>query len=94
MPYLDKEQRPELDEHINKLVDILKDMKNNDVALRLCYIIANLSWKLCGFGGSGKFRFDRLNTVMGAIEMAKLEFNRRMVEPYYRLKTKKTGDLK
>lgn len=94
MPYLNKEQRPELDEHIDKLVDILKDLSNNEVALRLCYVIANLTWKLCGFSGLGKFRFDRLNTVMGAIEIAKLEFNRRMIEPYYRLKMKKTGDLK
>lgn len=94
MPYLDKEQRPELDEHIDKLVDILKDLSNSEVALRLCYIIANLTWKLCGFGNSGKFRFDRLNTIMGAIEMAKLEFNRRIILPYYKLKIKKTGDLK
>ena len=75
MPYLDKEQRPELDEHIDRLVEILKDLSNNDVALRLCYIIANLTWKLCGFNGLGRFRFDRLNTVMGAIEIAKLYYS-------------------
>ena len=93
MPYLDKEQRPELDEHIDKLIDILKDLSNSQMSLKLCYIISKLTWKLCGFGCSGRFRFDRLNAVMGAIEMAKLEFNRRIILPYYKLKMKRTGDL-
>lgn len=93
MPYINQEDRPELDEHIDKLVEILNQFHNNEMCGKLNYIISKLMWKLCGFKNSGRLRYDRLNTVVGAIELAKLEFQRRIIVPYEAIKIKINGDI-
>jgi len=93
MPYIKKEDRAELNQHIDSLVDMIKDLSNNKLAGTLNYIISRLTWKLCGFNKSGKFSYSRLNTVAGAMELAKLEFQRRLVSPYEDLKIRINGDI-
>jgi hypothetical protein len=96
MPYITKEQREIFDEHIDKLFKKLicddggKDPVTND---RLCgelnYIIYRLSLLLF----YDNTNYAKINTIVGAIESAKTEFQRRVVAPYEDQKIDLNGDI-
>ncbi len=65
------------------------------------YVLSRLLWQSCGHVVAGKKepltnaqrRYERMNTVIGAMEAAKLEFYRRMVVPYEDEKIEESGDI-
>jgi hypothetical protein len=95
MPYILKQARKRYDEHIEKLVQELlssaelNSPKNND---KLCgelnYIIFRLAKLLCE-----PMDYARINTIIGAIESSKVEFQRRIVAPYENEKIQTNGDI-
>ena len=94
MPYIHRFDREVLDNKIDELMAELDGVGDDDIiAGRLNYIISSLAWRLCGHNEQGERRYARMNTVLGAMEAAKLEFYRRIVVPYENEKIQENGDV-
>ena len=84
MPYIKQEDRPKFDEHIEAL--------NREVACAgdFNYVVSRLGLALIAKLGG---RYDHHNTVIGAMECAKLELYRRRTGPYEDGAIAKNGDI-
>ncbi len=81
MPYIRKEQRDKL---ISTDTRVPKDAGELNFVITILlqqYFIAN--------GG----RYQQINDIIGAIEGAKLEFTRRVTNPYEDVKINENGDV-
>jgi len=84
MPYIKQEKRPAIDEHINFLEHLIPtDGDLNYVITKLCLAYVEQHGK----------SYHTLNDITGALECAKLEFNRRLIGPYEDSKIKENGDV-
>lgn len=84
MPYIKQEDRPKFDEHIKALSDVIA------CAGDFNYVISRLGINLIERLGG---RYDNHNTVIGAMECAKLELYRRRTGPYEDNAITKNGDI-
>lgn len=82
MPYITQERREAL--RVSPYTRPLDAGELNYVITDLCLSYALLEDSL---------NYQRLNTVVGVLESAKLEFYRRMVAPYEDKKCKENGDV-
>jgi len=80
MPYIKQKERKEIDE----------SSKNITTCGQLNYAITKL---LHQYIKRHELNYNSINDVIGAIESAKAEFQRRVVTPYEELKIKENGDL-
>lgn len=103
MPYIDKNERLEFDKLIVDIVDKLNELNEEDMDQPFCgndqlcgqlnYIIFRIAKRLCDPTYDGSRRYARMNTIVGAIESAKAEFQRRIVNPYEDEKIQENGDV-
>lgn len=92
MPYIPLDQRPQFDDHADRIGEILNALPEEQLAGALNYAMTRILWQLCGHG-DGKRRYARMNAVIGAVECAKLEMYRRVVAPYEDEKIESAGDV-
>lgn len=85
MPYIKKDAR----ENFGPLTDIISKT-NIETAGNLNYLITSLCRK---FMSESKENYDQYNTIIGALESAKLEFYRRRVASYENQKIIQNGDV-
>jgi len=90
MPYIAPEYRDELNPHIDQLVSrIASEGEMN-------YCISQLLGKYFGINrdtGQWEINYNRINSAIGVLECAKLEFYRRLAAPYEDKKIKTNGDI-
>lgn len=89
MPYILPADR---DKYIGLLEDLLYELaklNNDELGGHFNYCISYLMTRLW----EDKPRYARINTLMGAVEGAKLEFYRFHVVPYEEEKRKENGDV-
>jgi len=88
MPYIKKEQRPEVDKLVNPLIKYLKSLpvEKQDGALNYAVtrIIKNLYPQ----------KYFHLNRALGVLSAISYELYRRVVAPYEDTKIKEQGDVK
>lgn len=91
MPYIEKEQRAEIDKALEPLWPVL-------VAIGDAGSINYILTRICGhwlqrYALTEGVRYEHFNAVIGALECAKLEFVRRAVAPYEDRKIRENGDV-
>lgn len=84
MPYIKKEERSALAPVIDALA-----AANIDTAGKLNYLLT----MTCRTFLRGRSGYEAFNTVVGALECAKLELYRRLIVPYEDAKIGENGDL-
>lgn len=93
MPYISQKERARFDGAIDELLNELNNASEEELPGEFNYIVSQIIWQLCGHRGYGRRRYNRMNAILGVIEAAKLEFYRRIVEPYEDEKIEQKGDL-
>jgi hypothetical protein len=104
MPYIKSEFRGNLDPYIARIRLEVEDQAERaggggGVGGQVNYIITKLLWELCRItdGGHrpviGKYNYALLNELVGALESAKAEFQRRVVGLYEDTKAAENGDI-
>ncbi|MCB0358188.1 MAG: hypothetical protein KDD44_01080 [Bdellovibrionales bacterium] len=89
MPYIPKSHRPQYEEHLKQLADIVPD----DRGIRpghMNYIITSLLRRVYG----DKMRYADHNEVMGVLSAVSQEFYRRWTAPYEDEKIAAEGDVR
>ena len=89
MPYIEKQQRDELDIHIRRLL-VDHPGRLNYVISRLCIQHAHGPENLVT---NDPPNYEKWNEIIGVLECAKLEMYRRAVAPYEDTKAKLNGDV-
>lgn len=84
MPYIKKDYREPFDYFLDELLPIITDPGE------LNYCITRL---VHGFTDFNEKSYSTLNSCIGALEAAKLEFYRRVVIPYENEKIFENGDI-
>jgi len=85
MPYIEPENRPKLDQFIEQLTQlILNEGELNYVISKLCFAL------MMELGGK---RYKNMNSVIGVLECAKMEFYRRIAAEYEDKKIIGNGDV-
>ena len=97
MPYINKEEREELDPYIKEIVDAIKYTKiglnnPNDFKNHLGRINYTFSRILSGVMSS--INYSNIAMATGVIENIKQEFYRRIASPYEDKKINENGDIK
>lgn len=97
MPYINKEEREELDSYIKELVNAIKytkanlnnpnDFKNH--LGRINYVFSRIL-----SGVMGDINYSNIAMATGVIENIKQEFYRRIASPYEDKKINENGDIK
>ena len=90
MPYISQEERESLNPSIDAIAEMLSVLPEEEQAGPLNYVISSLCWQLFD---RGRHNYNSLNTLVGAMESAKAEFQRRVVAPYEDEKIKANGDV-
>lgn len=91
MPYLKRTDREELTEHgLNELVDYFNTLNDEDTAGALNFIIYSLVRFRVAHHGE---KYNRYNSLLGAIGEAQAEIRRRLLVPYEERKIKTQGDI-
>ena len=85
MPYNDQESRDELDPQIDKLIDQIDYTNMGEIN----YVVT----RLCDALFDGEIRYGKINSLIGALECAKLELYRRVAAPYEDSKIKSNGEV-
>ena len=86
MPYIKAEHRPEIDEEVKPLAEML----GADVG-KLNYAITTLLIETIKIQGGPNY--GRINALMGTLSCVKAEFYRRMAAPYEDKKIEENGDV-
>lgn len=87
MPYIKKEQRPQIDELLAPLVNHLKSLPQEEQDGALNYVITKILKQLY------PLKYFHLNRALGVLSAVKQEFYRRVVAPYEDSKIKENGDV-
>lgn len=88
MPYLKKERRELIDNFLEELLVFIS--QNDLVAGDLNYLYTKISKQYIERQG---LNYQNLNNVVGALDGAKVEFQRRVVNKYEDLKIEENGDV-
>lgn len=93
MPYIAEVNRNQVDQAINRLVDILGENRTPDellaVAGILNYTISRLITEV-----SGDVSYGKCAVLTGVLENVKQEYYRRAAAPYEDLKIEENGDIR
>lgn len=97
MPYINEEERPELEDAINSLITAIRENKTglnnpNDMASHLGRINYSFSRVLGGLMGSPSY--NKIAMITGVLENIKQEFYRRVASPYEDIKINQNGDIR
>jgi hypothetical protein len=90
MPYIKSEDRYKYREILEMIDDISLRRNILNSAGDLNYLITKIIHKYMAINGK---KYQTMNDIVGALESAKAEFQRRVVSPYEDLKIDENGDL-
>jgi hypothetical protein len=91
MPYIKQEERNNLDHQIDAIIENLKldsDVEQEVPVGKLNYVITRILAE-----SIPEERYKHINSIIGVLECAKLEFYRRLAAPYEDGAISKDGDL-
>ena len=88
MPYIKKEQRPEVDRLVSPLIKYLKSLPVEKQDGALNYIVTKIVRNLY------PQKYFHLNRALGVLSAITHELYRRVVAPYEDTKIKEQGDVK
>jgi len=97
MPYIDEEERLELDTQIDNIILAIRDNKTNlnnphDFSNYLGRI--NYCFSRIIYGVMRDVSYRNIAMVTGVLENIKQEYYRRVAEPYEDIKIRQNGDIK
>ena len=97
MPYIDEEERLELDTQIDNMILAIRDNKTNlnnphDFSNYLGRI--NYCFSRIIYGVMRDVSYRNIAMVTGVLENIKQEYYRRVAEPYEDIKIRQNGDIK
>ena len=97
MPYIDEEERLELDTQIDNMILAIRDNKTNlnnphDFSNYLGRI--NYCFSRIVYGVMRDVSYRNIAMVTGVLENIKQEYYRRVAEPYEDIKIRQNGDIK
>lgn len=97
MPYINEEERLELDQCIDRMIACIKNTKTslndpNDIKNHLGRINYSFSRILAGL--MDRPSYNKIAMITGVLENIKQEFYRRIASPYEDLKIVQNGDIK
>ncbi len=87
MPYINQEDRPQYEELIQEITDLLKEKPVESVDGHLNYIVTRIIKEVY------PLRYYHINRAMGVLECIKQEFYRRVAAPYEDTKIEQNGDV-
>lgn len=87
MPYIKKDDRPDIDDLINPLIEYMKKQKVEDVDGKINYAVTRI------LKGVYQPKYFNYNRAIGVLESMKQEFYRKVVGPYEDEKIKENGDV-
>jgi hypothetical protein len=92
MPYIDQENRQELDPAIDTLGRALRrqSLAGRDGAVNYA-VTRLLLWAMCDL--DRRWSYERIERAVGVLECAKLELYRRLAAPYEDRKIEANGDV-
>lgn len=97
MPYIKEQNRANLDDCIDSMINCLKgDITNslsNEELLNICGDINYCFSRILG-GVMGQVSYPKIATITGVLENIKQEFYRRAASPYEDSKIVQNGDIK
>lgn len=101
MPYLKQEDREELTILADAIAQCISERPQDQHAGAINYAITRMLLGVLGVEETGLlrdpprglFNYDRLNSVVGALECCKLELYRRLIGPYEEWKADCNGDV-
>jgi hypothetical protein len=85
MPYINKEQRPEIDELVKPLIEKLKEMPLEQQDGTLNYAVTKILKEVY------PMKYFHLNRALGVLTAIKDEFYRVVVAPYEDIKIEENG---
>lgn len=86
MPYIDQDQRAVIDQDIDELLQHVSGCTVGE----LNYLITRI---LSQWVFENNTNYSNINSVIGVLECAKLEFYRRLAAPYEDKKIEQNGDV-
>ena len=87
MPYIKQARRKKLDP---KFMSLIEHIEYNDItAGDLNYIITRIIYAIWHRGSN----YETINSIVGALDCAKLEFYRRIAAPYEDIKIEENGNV-
>lgn len=91
MPYIPQSTRDIIDQSIDELVASISDSIDDDPEFAgiMNYTITTLLCKIYG----PRWRYHKINEVIGVVECVKQEFYRRLAGPYEDQAIEKNGDI-
>lgn len=87
MPYIKKEERPELDKFLDPLIELLEKVPPEEKDGKVCYVIFKLMKRIY------RGRFFNLSRALGVLNSVIQEFYRRIVAPHEDEKIRENGDV-
>ena len=87
MPYIKKDQRPELDEILKPLIDKLKEIPLEQQDGSLNYSITRILKKVY------PVKYFHLNRALGVLTAVREEYYRVVIAPYEDVKIKENGEV-
>lgn len=87
MPYIKKEQRPEIDQKLKPIIDHLAALPFEEQDGALNYTITRM------IKGIYPKQYRHLNRALGVLSAVTLEFYRRIIGPYEDTKITENGDV-
>ncbi len=88
MPYITKEQRKKLYDHVRKLSD---ELQINDSVGEYNYVITLLFHKM--ILGRGRIRYQTINDIIGILGGVHAELNENIFIPYEKIKKAENGSV-
>ncbi len=85
MPYIKREARPELDDHMSALIEHIKSLPIEDQDGAFNYTVTRMITSIY------PLRYFHINRAMGVLECIKQEFYRVVAGPYEDVKIKENG---
>jgi len=86
MPYIKREKREIFEGHIKKIIELLKNDKEN-LAGNMNYLVYRI------VKGVDPKRYKDWNEIIGFLECCKMEIYRRLIAPYEDKKIRENGDI-
>jgi hypothetical protein len=87
MPYIVKDDRPQYEEALDKLIELLKANSPEVIDGHLNYVVTRI------IKGIYPLRYYHINKAVGVLECIKMEFYRRVAAPYEDTKIEQNGDV-
>jgi hypothetical protein len=87
MPYITQEDRPQYDDVLETLIELLKEKPPESVDGHLNYVVTRVIKEVY------PLRYYHINKAMGVLECIQHEFYRRVAAPYEDTKIEQNGDV-